>query len=108
MKIKLLKKLRKKARKYVKFELDEINYIRDSYKIKSYIGRFYYIYYNERNNRSKPPHLRDTHLGVCTEDELKQMKQNLIEESVYYMMKWLKFKKRKKMFTLIQKKINEL
>ena len=43
MKVKLLKKLRKYAKKVVKFELDNINYIRDSYNINSYVGRFYYI-----------------------------------------------------------------
>lgn len=108
MKVKLLKKLRKRARKYVKFELDDIIYIRESYNIKSYIGRFYYIYYDECNNRSKPPYLQDTCLEVYTEGELKRKKQKLIEKSVYCMMRWLKFNKRKILFTLIQKKINEL
>lgn len=108
MKIKLLKKLRKKARKYVKFELDDITYIHDSYNIKSYIGRFYYIYYDECNNRSKPPYLQDTCLEVYTEDKLKREKQKLIEKSVYCMMRWLKFKKREILVTLNQKKINKL
>lgn len=72
------------------------------------IGKFYLIYYDERNHRSKPPYLRDTCLSVYTEGELKRMKQKHIEQSVYCMMRWLKFKKRKIMLALIQKKINEL
>ena len=108
MKVKLLKKLRKEARKYVKFELDDITYIRDSYNIKSYIGKFYYIYYDECNYRSKPLYLQDTCLYVYTESELKREKQKLIEKSVYCMIRWLKFKKRERLFTLIQKKINKL
>lgn len=101
MKIKLLKQLRKEARKYVKFELDKINYIRDSYNIHSYVGRFYYIYYDECNNPSKPPYLEDTCYNIYSENDLKKSKQKLIEKSVYCMMRWLKFKKRKKLFTLI-------
>lgn len=108
MKTKLLKKLRKKARKYVRFKLDSINYIRDSYNIKSYIGKFYYIYYDECNHRSDPPYLTDTYYNVYSENDLKKSKQKLIEKSVYYMMRWLKFKKRKNLVTLIQKKINTL
>lgn len=108
MKIKLLKQLRKKARKYVKFELDDINYIRDSYNIKSYIGKFYYIYYDECNNRRKPPYLQDNCLEIYTEGELKRKKQKLIEKSVYCMMRWLKFKKKETLFTLTQNKINGL
>lgn len=108
MKIKLLKQLRKKARKYVKFELDKINYIRDSYNIHSYVGRFHYIYYDESNYPRKQPYLQDTCLEIYTESELKRTKQKLIEKSVYCMIRWLNFKKREKIFTLIQKKINEL
>lgn len=106
MKVKLLKKLRKKARKCVKFELDDINYISDSYNIKSYIGRFYYIYYDECNNLSKPPYLQDTCLEVYTEDKLKREKQKFIEKSVYCMMRWLKFQKKERILVLQQKKIN--
>lgn len=107
MKVKLLKKLRKYAKRVVKFELDNINYIRDSYNIKSYVGRFYYIYYDEYNNRSKPPYLQDTCLEVYTEDKLKRKKQKLIENSVYYMMRWMKFQKKKRILASSQKKINE-
>ena len=80
MKTKLLKKLRKEARKYVKFELDKINYIRDSYNIHSYVGRFYYIYYDESNYPRKQPYLQDTCLEIYTESELKRTKQKLIEK----------------------------
>ena len=108
MKVKLLKKLRKEARKYVKFELDKINYFRDSYNINSYVGRFYYIYYDESNNLSIPPYLQDTCLEIYTESELKRTKQKLIEKSVYCMMRWLKFRKKEKILTSSQKKINKL
>ena len=108
MKVKLLKKLRKMARKCVKFKLDKINYIRDSYNINSYVGRFYYIYYDESNYPCRPPYLQDTCLNVYSENELKKSKQKLIEKSVYCMMRWLKFKKKKRIFESSQKKINEM
>ena len=107
MKVKLLKKLHKEARKYVKFELDRINYVRDSYNIKSYVGRFYYIYYDEINYSRKQPYLQDTCLEIYTESELKRMKQKLIEKSVYCMMRWMKFQKKEEILTSSQKKINE-
>lgn len=108
MKVKLLKKLRKMARKHVKFELDKINYIRDSYNIKSYVGRFYYIYYDESNYPRKQPYLQDTCLEIYTESELKRTKQKLIEKSVYCMMMWLKFQKKERILASSQKKINEM
>lgn len=108
MKVKLLKKIRKIARKSVKFELDKINYIRDSYNIHSYVGRFYYIYYDEKNNISKPPYLQDTCYKLFSEDSLKRYKQKLIEKSVYCMMRWMKFQKKEKIHTSFQKKINKL
>ena len=107
MKVKLLKKLRKKAQNCVKFELDKINYIRDSYNVHSYVGRFYYIYYDEHNNPSKPPHLQDTCYNLFSEDSLKRYKRQLIEKSVYCMMRWMKFQKKEKIHTSFQKKINE-
>lgn len=108
MKVKLLKKLRKMARECVKFKLDRINYIRDSYILDSYVGRFYYMYYDESNNPSKPPHLQDTCLEIYTESELKRTKQKLIEKSVYCMMRWLKFRKKERILVLQQKEINEM
>lgn len=108
MKVKLLKKLRKYAKRVVKFELDKINYIRDSYNIHSYVGRFYYIYYDESNNPCKPPHLQDTCYNLFSEDSLKRYKQKFIEKSVYCMMRWLKFKKKERVLASSQKKINKL
>ena len=46
--------------------------------------------------------------NIYSENDLKKYKQKFIEKSVYCMMRWLKFKKRKKLVTLIQKKINKL
>ena len=61
------------------------------------------IYYDEFYNRSKPPYLQDTCLEVYTEDTLKRKKQKLIEKSVYYMMRWMKFQKKGKDTCIITK-----
>lgn len=102
MKTKLLKKLRKEARKKTKFILDKINFKNNKYDIHSYVGRFHYIYFN-----GSKTYLEETCLNVYTEQELKIAKLKFIDLSVYSIVKYMKLKKRQELFESIEKKLNK-
>ena len=62
-------------------------------------------YVDENNQKCEPKDQKEISVAEYSKGYIEQ---KLIEKSVYCMIRWLKFNKRKKMFTLIQKKINEL
>ena len=102
MKTKLLKKLRKEAKKKTKFILEKIYFKNNKYDIDSYMGRFHYICFNGSNT-----YLEETCLNIYIEYELKKAKQKFIDNSVYSIVKYMKFKKRQRLFESIKKKLNK-